>query len=87
MPVPVLRVITSYSIHYTKLYEVGADIALLARGAEALGVQTLPIELDVRDRVAVNAMADEVLSRFGRIDILVTCHGGSARERSTLFCA
>ncbi len=59
---------------------------VVADEVQAMGVEALPVALDVSDRVAVNAMAEQVLERFGRIDILVTSAGGSARERSSRFC-
>ena len=58
----------------------------VADEVQGTGVEAMPVALDVRDRAAVNAMAEQVLERFGRIDILVTSAGGSARERSTRFC-
>lgn len=58
----------------------------VASEVEARGGTALALEVDVRERDAVNAMVEAVLARFSRTDILVTCHGGSAREQSTLFC-
>jgi NAD(P)-dependent dehydrogenase (short-subunit alcohol dehydrogenase family) len=46
------------------------------RGREALAVQ-----VDVADRVSVDAMVNTVIDRFGRIDILVNNAGASSKER------
>ncbi len=48
------------------------------REIEALGVPAFSGVFDVRDREAVFAFTDAVLSRFGRIDVLVNNAGGSA---------
>lgn len=57
----------------------------VAAEVQAAGREALAVTLDVRDRRQVRDMADAVLARFGRIDILVTSAGGSAREKSTRF--
>ncbi|NLW50703.1 MAG: SDR family oxidoreductase [Candidatus Brocadiaceae bacterium] len=41
--------------------------------------------VDVRCYEAVAAAVDQVLRRFSRIDILVNCAGGSARDKMALF--
>jgi NAD(P)-dependent dehydrogenase (short-subunit alcohol dehydrogenase family) len=46
--------------------------AATARGIEALGLQ-----LDVTDYGQAQAVVQHVMQRFGRIDILVNCAGGS----------
>lgn len=65
--------------------EQGAKVALLARSEETLneiamsiegeGGQALVIPLDVADREAVEAAADQVVARFGRIDTWVNNAG------------
>ncbi len=42
-----------------------------AEAAQALGVQTLPLTVDVSDHQAVRASIAAVIKRFGRIDVLV----------------
>ena len=55
-----------------KLQEVAAAIT-----AE-FGVETLPIRCDITDTAMVDAMVDEVMARFGRIDVLVNNAGPGA---------
>ncbi|MBT4814528.1 MAG: SDR family oxidoreductase [Lentisphaerae bacterium] len=57
----------------------------VANEIEATGTQALAVKLDVRDRSQVRQMADAVLARFGRIDILVNSAGGSARNRMSVY--
>jgi len=57
----------------------------VAADIEASGRTAMGVTLDVRQRADVQAMVADVITRFGRIDILVTSAGGSAREKSTLF--
>ena len=67
----------------------GAQIALVARGTqglqaaaaevENLGGKALALPLDVADPDAVEAAAESVENRFGRIDIWVNC------EMATIF--
>jgi len=65
--------------------EQGAKVALLARSEETLneiaisiegeGGEALAIALDVADREAVEAAADQVVGRFGRIDTWINNAG------------
>ena len=45
------------------------------RMCEELGARTLAIQADVADNAQVNAMVDQVIAQFGRLDILV-CNAG-----------
>lgn len=52
--------------------EVAAEIS------STFGVETLAVPCDITDTDAVNAMVDEVLAKFGRIDVLVNNAGTGA---------
>src|SRR6516225_6039403 len=51
------------------------SIFTVAQEVEALGVQALPVQVDVRDGDQIEAMAAQTLERFGRIDILINNAG------------
>src|SRR5438477_993538 len=51
------------------------SIFSVAEEVEALGVQALPVQVDVRDEGQINDMAAKALERFGRIDVLVNNAG------------
>lgn len=67
------------------LAEAGADCVVCARSVkdleetasaiQALGRKALSVKVDVTIRGEVEAMAEEALKAFGRIDILVNCAG------------
>jgi NAD(P)-dependent dehydrogenase (short-subunit alcohol dehydrogenase family) len=73
----------------------GADVVATSRRIQeveqtaaeitALGRRTLAIPLDVRERTSMQALHDEVLQAFGRIDILVNSAGITQRV-PTLDC-
>ncbi len=54
-------------------------------GLRTLGAQAEAWEVDVCDYVRVAAAVEGVRVRFGRIDVLVNCAGGSARDRMCEF--
>ena len=67
----------------------GADIVAVARRqnmidavasdiAKEFGVKTLAVRCDITDTEAVNAMVDEVMETFGRVDILINNAGTGA---------
>jgi NAD(P)-dependent dehydrogenase (short-subunit alcohol dehydrogenase family) len=78
------------------LAEAGADVVAssrrkaeadrTAREIETLGRQTLPLQADVRSRESLQRLHDEVLSRFGHIDILVNSAGITGR-RPAIECS
>ena len=51
------------------------SIYTVAGEAEALGVQALPLKVDVREADQLEAMAARTVERFGRIDVLVNNAG------------
>ena len=52
----------------------------VAREAESLGVRALALLADVGNEEQVNRMVDEVLTRFGRVDILINNAGYRPRR-------
>lgn len=72
------------------LAKSGADVAVnyagkeeaaqqTCRMCEELDARTLAIQADVADNAQVNAMVDQVIAQFGRLDILV-CNAGITRD-------
>jgi NADP-dependent 3-hydroxy acid dehydrogenase YdfG len=62
-----------------KLHGAGASVGLLSRRGEDLGLErALGLACDVRDRTAVGAAVDDVVGRFGRLDIVVANAGVGA---------
>lgn len=70
--------------------KAGARVVLVARGAERLeaaaqllrdvGGDATPVTADVTVPERAQSLADEVRSRFGRIDVLINNAGSSARK-------
>jgi NAD(P)-dependent dehydrogenase (short-subunit alcohol dehydrogenase family) len=77
----------------TALAEAGSDVVLLIRSREgsaaavaeleALGVGALAVTADVREPSQVQRAVDEVLSRLGRVDVLVN-NAGTCIHRPAL---
>jgi NADP-dependent 3-hydroxy acid dehydrogenase YdfG len=62
-----------------RLHETGASVGLLSRRGDDLGLErALGLVCDVRDRTAVSAAVDEVVERFGRLDVVVANAGVGA---------
>jgi NADP-dependent 3-hydroxy acid dehydrogenase YdfG len=62
-----------------KLHEAGADVGLLSRRGEDLGLERgVGVACDVRDRQAVAEATKAVVERFGRLDIVVANAGVGA---------
>ena len=55
-----------------KLEEVAAELK------SEFGVETYPIQCDITDTDRVNAVVDEIMEKFGRIDILINNAGTGA---------
>src|SRR5271166_3598708 len=79
------------------LAEMGANLVLCARKKErceetaealrGLGVQTLALGCDVKERAEIQEVVDATLAKFGRIDILINNAGvtwGAPVEEMTL---
>ena len=77
------------------LADAGADVVASARRAEqveqtaaqieAKGRKTLRRTSDVQDRASLEALRDEVLKAFGKVDILVNCAGITKRAPTIDF--
>lgn len=63
-----------------------AEVEATAKDIEALGRRTLLHTADVRDRASLQALHDDVMQAFGRVDILVNAAGTTLRV-PTLDCA
>lgn len=58
--------------HVVLCYAGNTDAAqATASDCEALGVQALAVQASVSDETAVQALVNQTLERFGRVDILV----------------
>ncbi len=78
------------------LAEAGADVVAASRREsevmrtaleiESRGRKTLRVQVDVRERESLQHLHDEVLSHFGRVDILVNSAGVTLR-RPTIECS
>jgi len=77
------------------LAEAGADVVATSRRAEQVeitakeieerGRQTLRITSDVADKASLESLRDQVISGFGKIDILVNCAGRTKRAPTIDF--
>lgn len=52
---------------------------------KSLGRKSLFVKTDVTKKNETDQMVKKALSDIGKVDILVNCAGGTARERATLF--
>jgi len=77
------------------LAEAGADVVATSRRAEQVeitakeieerGRQTLRITSDVADKASLAGLRDQVISAFGKVDILVNCAGRTKRAPTIDF--
>lgn len=56
-----------------------AEVEATAKAVEAAGCKTLRVTCDVSSRAPLEALRDQVLRKFGRVDILVNCAGRTKR--------
>ncbi|HEY7329884.1 MAG TPA: SDR family NAD(P)-dependent oxidoreductase [Gemmataceae bacterium] len=61
----------------TSTEKLPGSIFSVAKEVEALGVQALPVQVDVRDEQQIENLAAKTLERFGRIDLLLNNAGGN----------
>jgi citronellol/citronellal dehydrogenase len=66
-------VIAAKSVASTE--KLPGSIFSVAAEVEALGVQALPVQVDVRDEAQIEALAAKALERFGRVDVLLNNAG------------
>ncbi|MFC7236390.1 SDR family oxidoreductase [Halosegnis marinus] len=62
---------TSEANDYGEERDLEGTIEQTARECEELGVEALPIELDIRDEDAVEAAVEEAIDHFGEVNILI----------------
>jgi NAD(P)-dependent dehydrogenase (short-subunit alcohol dehydrogenase family) len=77
------------------LAEAGAEVVATSRRSEQVeitakeieerGRQTLRITSDVADKASLEALRDQVISAFGKVDILVNCAGRTKRAPTIDF--
>jgi NADP-dependent 3-hydroxy acid dehydrogenase YdfG len=62
-----------------RLHDAGASVGLLSRRGEDLGLERgLGVKCDVRDRAGVVDATNEVVERFGRLDVVIANAGVGA---------
>src|SRR5689334_15884823 len=64
--------------------DLGARVAVVTGGSGGIGLATVQREVDVTDEASVDAATEEVMERFGRIDILVNAAGITAPKTTML---
>jgi NAD(P)-dependent dehydrogenase (short-subunit alcohol dehydrogenase family) len=57
-----------------------AELAGLCREIDSSGSRTLCRTSDVKNRVSIDALRDEVLNKFGRVDVLVNAAGVTLKQ-------
>src|SRR5439155_4243439 len=66
-------VVAAKSVQSTE--KLPGSIYTVAEEIEALGIEALPIQVDVRDGDQIDALVRRTLERLGRIDILINNAG------------
>jgi citronellol/citronellal dehydrogenase len=59
----------------TSTEKLPGSIYTVAQEVEALGAESLPVPVDLRDAEQIDALAKQALERFGQIDILINNAG------------
>lgn len=77
------------------LADAGADVVASSRRSdqvaqtageiEAKGRKTLRLTSDVRDRESLEALRDEAVDAFGKVDVLINCAGTTKRAPTLTF--
>ena len=62
-----------------RLVLLDANPAAMERAAASLGAETIAVQADVTDSLAVKSAVDEAAAKTGRLDILVNCAGITGR--------
>ena len=57
-------------VHYNRSADEAAEAVETFR---AQGIEAMAVQADLTDEAAVQALVDQSLARFGRLDVLVTC--------------
>lgn len=57
-------------------YGEAADLGVMQKSIEAIGVRSAAVTGNIGDQNAVRQMREEIFARLGRVDILVNCAGG-----------
>jgi len=71
------RILAGEGAHLVAVDISGPDLAALAEEIEAAGGNVATMQVDVLDTQQVEKMVESIVTRFGRIDILVNAVGGS----------
>ena len=80
------------------LADQGARVVIASRGLEKLedsatriksetGSEAAVLQVDVTDEQSIRHLADQVMSRFGRVDILINAHGKNTKAPAESFAA
>lgn len=72
-------VVNDIDLNAAAEYNEALSAATVMEEVETLGCRALGIQADVTDKDAVDAMFEEALGAFGRLDILITNAGGALR--------
>lgn len=75
-------VINDINLNAAQEYHEALTAETVVAEVEALGRRALGIEADVTDKAVVEAMVEQTLGTFGRLDILINNAGGSLRSHN-----